>query len=299
MPTSGSTAVSGMNISIKDVHELDCSPTQTPAQTRSTSPIKGSNISHGHREAAAFVTRLTSMATQASSTIDNAGHVKNGYEMVSSGQLPIATITNHHFDKHTISNNLDKHTVTHNSDIQNSIARSTTNKLTTEIVSSVPTPPATQAKMGGLVNVSATDGSSSVSTTSKLQILLVYFMFNLGLTLYNKAVMIMVSAMLKPLDAIRLANGVLSFLTRFCLRLFMLAAEWLARSFCWLEVLSLSRICHVETPLSCRRSPFSTPPTSLSRTYLCEPTYHDMLTRSLIQDAEPWSPSHFTRLCAR
>ncbi len=296
MPILGSAAVSGMNTFIKDVHELDCSPTKTPAQTRSTSPIKGLNLPEGHREAAEFVTKLTSMATQASNTIDNVGRVKTGNEMVSSAQLPNATTTN---NQHTISNNLDKHTVTHNSDIQNPIARSSTDKTTTEIVSSVLTPTATQAKMGGLVKVSATDGSSSVSTTSKLQILLVYFLFNLGLTLYNKAVMIMVSAMLKPPDAIRLANGVLSFVTRSCLRLSMLPAGWPVRSFCWLEVFSLLRICHVETPLSCRRSPFFTPPISLSQTFLCESTYHDILTRSLIQDAEPWSPSHFTRLCAR
>ncbi|MCJ1305815.1 UAA transporter [Hypocenomyce scalaris] len=40
------------------------------------------------------------------------------------------------------------------------------------------------------VSVSVTDGSATVPTTTKLKYLVIYFAFNLGLTLFNKAVMI-------------------------------------------------------------------------------------------------------------
>lgn len=43
-----------------------------------------------------------------------------------------------------------------------------------------------------LKSVSATDGSAAVSTSTKVKYLIVYFAFNLGLTLFNKAVMIAV-----------------------------------------------------------------------------------------------------------
>lgn len=42
----------------------------------------------------------------------------------------------------------------------------------------------------GLKPVSATDGSATVSTVTKVKYLIIYFTFNLGLTLFNKAVMI-------------------------------------------------------------------------------------------------------------
>ena len=43
-----------------------------------------------------------------------------------------------------------------------------------------------------LKSVSATDGSAAISTSTKVKYLIVYFAFNLGLTLFNKAVMIAV-----------------------------------------------------------------------------------------------------------
>ena len=43
-----------------------------------------------------------------------------------------------------------------------------------------------------LKSVSATDGSAADSTCTKVKYLIVYFVFNLGLTLFNKAVMIAV-----------------------------------------------------------------------------------------------------------
>lgn len=42
------------------------------------------------------------------------------------------------------------------------------------------------------VSVSVSDGSATVPTSTKLRYLVVYFAFNLGLTLFNKAVMIQV-----------------------------------------------------------------------------------------------------------
>lgn len=44
----------------------------------------------------------------------------------------------------------------------------------------------------GLKPVSATDGSATISTSTKVKYLIIYFAFNLGLTLFNKAVMIAV-----------------------------------------------------------------------------------------------------------
>ena len=45
-----------------------------------------------------------------------------------------------------------------------------------------------------LTRVSMVDGSADVSIATKLNFLMVYLIFNLGLTLYNKAVMIQVCA---------------------------------------------------------------------------------------------------------
>ncbi|KAL8753112.1 MAG: hypothetical protein Q9199_005283 [Rusavskia elegans] len=45
-------------------------------------------------------------------------------------------------------------------------------------------------ELEGMAQVSTIDGSASVTVASKIHVLLVYFAFNLGLTLYNKAVMI-------------------------------------------------------------------------------------------------------------
>lgn len=45
---------------------------------------------------------------------------------------------------------------------------------------------------GKQVSTSITDGSATIPTATKLRYLVVYFLFNLGLTLFNKAVMIQV-----------------------------------------------------------------------------------------------------------
>jgi hypothetical protein len=43
-----------------------------------------------------------------------------------------------------------------------------------------------------MMRVGFVDGSSTVSFATKLKFLMIYFIFNLGLTLYNKAIMIQV-----------------------------------------------------------------------------------------------------------
>lgn len=50
-----------------------------------------------------------------------------------------------------------------------------------------------------LRSVSTTDGSATVSTSTKVKYLIIYFAFNLGLTLFNKAVMIAVCVCADPL----------------------------------------------------------------------------------------------------
>ncbi len=49
------------------------------------------------------------------------------------------------------------------------------------------------------VKVAVADGSATVPTRVKLIYLAIYFILNLGLTLYNKAVMIKVCWLLSPL----------------------------------------------------------------------------------------------------
>lgn len=51
-------------------------------------------------------------------------------------------------------------------------------------------PPHEMLEETKLMRVSLVDGSANISVATKLNFLVVYFIFNLGLTLYNKAVMI-------------------------------------------------------------------------------------------------------------
>ncbi|KAI4128835.1 MAG: hypothetical protein LQ338_002535 [Usnochroma carphineum] len=127
---------------------------------------------HTHREAAAFISRLNDMVTT-----EEASHGPGTGERVEAesekdkalptGQSLIAATTNS--DKNSLTNGIDA------------------KKAATESSFSSPVP----TRLDGLVKVNAIDGSGSVSFRSKIQILLIYFLFNLGLTLYNKAVMIM------------------------------------------------------------------------------------------------------------
>ncbi|KAL8828987.1 MAG: hypothetical protein Q9170_006366 [Blastenia crenularia] len=159
-------------MSIREIHALDCSPTQTPAQTRSTSPVRGSNIPHLQEEATEFVSQLTSMveSTEPNGMAKDSGLARASTE--NNKPLPM------HHPPITAASNLEKRLL--NNDIH---ATTSTDKATT--VSPVVN------KMAGLAKVNAIDGSSSIPVASKVQILLLYFLLNLGLTLYNKAVMIM------------------------------------------------------------------------------------------------------------
>lgn len=179
MPDLGFVAVPGVNMSAHDIHELDCSPTQTPAQTRSNSPARGSNVSHSRREASEFISRLTSIleSVEPSSTAGTIGCVKTGPEEDKS------LLMHHH--QTSAANGFEEQF----SNIENHASIS--------IVKATTVNPA-QAKMDGLTKVNAIDGSGTISITAKIQILLIYFIFNLSLTLYNKAVMIMVSTRLSP-----------------------------------------------------------------------------------------------------
>lgn len=191
---------------------------------------------HTHRETAEFITRLSSMVAigQARNTTETALRVKTGSDIDPSvlkappfiiatnvsDQHIVAnnskkdTTTTNNFDKYTVTNNPDKHTVFNRSDKQNSITGISADNLTVEVASLAHTD--TQAKMDGLAKVSAIDGSGSISATSKVQVLLLYFVFNIGLTLYNKAVMIMVSTVLNASNTTLVADTALSSRSHFC-----------------------------------------------------------------------------------
>ncbi|KAI4171407.1 MAG: hypothetical protein LQ343_004263 [Gyalolechia ehrenbergii] len=159
-------------MSAHDFNEWDCSPTQTPAQTRSTSPSRGSNIPHSHRQAAEFVSRLTSIAESAEPK--NTAYTR---ELEKTGSEHDVSLSTHHHS--TVATIRSEH--------QPLIIEDRAKPLTAQTTTSSPA----QANMVRLAKVNAIDGSSGISITSKVQILLTYFIFNLGLTLYNKAVMIM------------------------------------------------------------------------------------------------------------
>ncbi|KAL8959228.1 MAG: hypothetical protein Q9193_003873 [Seirophora villosa] len=165
MPSLGVVNVSGVQMSIHDLDGLDSSPTQTPAQTRSASPSRGSNKPHTSRQVEDFVTKLGSMASlrDAISATDTDARVGAGTTRTQDVQAQISAIPI--------------------SDKQMPITGDGSTESITKALSPIPTK--TRPR------VSAIDGSSDISATSKFQVLLIYFMFNLGLTLYNKAAMIM------------------------------------------------------------------------------------------------------------
>lgn len=179
MPNLSAAALPGVLMGARDLHELDCSPTQTPAQTRSASPVRGHHMPHTCQQAADFVLKLNDIVeTGETGDATNilAGLGKETSEkavLVGYGTLPAASS----FSTRTSSTE---------------IAIKSTMSEASALVSS-------PVKMERLTKVNAIDGSGSTSTASKVQILLVYFAFNLGLTLYNKAVMIKVSIFLPQL----------------------------------------------------------------------------------------------------
>ncbi|KAL8732635.1 MAG: hypothetical protein Q9166_002610 [cf. Caloplaca sp. 2 TL-2023] len=166
-------------------HGLECSPTATPAQTpRSTSPVRGGFKLHSSRQAAEFVSKLHDITEVRE--IDNATgpypHDENKDSISSLGK-----------DKVTFKIGTFEHSIpaakekpTHTFDRLDGRIRTGDERSITNDATLVPE----HFEVEGMAQVSSIDGSASVSAAAKIQVLLIYFAFNLGLTLYNKAVMI-------------------------------------------------------------------------------------------------------------
>lgn len=148
-----------------------------------------------HHKAAEFVTRLSSMVA--------VGQVDNLTDTTSPAVGAGPGIE----EDEGILDAQPSTAVTNNSDKKDSTTGISPSKLIREATWSVPVQP----KDDGLARVSALDGSGSISSTSKIKVLLVYFMFNLGLTFYNKAVMIMVKVSLSIPYPMSIAYGAFSF----------------------------------------------------------------------------------------
>ncbi|KAL8803393.1 MAG: hypothetical protein Q9182_003191 [Xanthomendoza sp. 2 TL-2023] len=175
----------GLNIALHDDHGLEGSPTATPAHTRSTSPIRARLMPHSNPEAADIVSKLH-VITDVHKTNDDASstHINNA-------QVEKLLPT----DGRAMSNfgTPEQTTPAIESGFTKSIVKDT---------ASVPE----QIEGEGMAQVSAMDGSAGVSAASKIQVLLVYFAFNLGLTLYNKAIMIRVSVDMTRSNMVRMAD---------------------------------------------------------------------------------------------
>ncbi|KAL8775866.1 MAG: hypothetical protein Q9194_003563 [Teloschistes cf. exilis] len=190
MPGLGVTALPGLSIGSQDLNDLDFSPTQTPAQTRSVSPVRGQHMPHSYNEAADFVSKLnTIVETEDTSDASKASIIptKTASESASlTAYAPIPALIK-----------------------SDAYTPSSESKEKKSVVLSRPFTPIKSA-MEGYTKVNALDGSGSTSAASKIQILLIYFAFNLGLTLYNKAVMIKVGTPLLPLKRKRVAKTLLT-----------------------------------------------------------------------------------------
>lgn len=143
-----------MALSPKELGELDCSPTQTPYQTRSTSPNRGRLISHTVQDADVFMTRLHNLVPESKQA--GAGYIRV------SGQPQDRKETDH----------------------RTVLKAKITDTLHGQALANSSSP----AK-DSLIRVGILDGSADVSTATKFRLIVIYFVFNLGLTLYNKAVM--------------------------------------------------------------------------------------------------------------
>lgn len=158
----------------QDLNDLDFSPTQTPAQTRSTSPIRSHHMPHSHKEAADFFTKLNTIVEAENTSDASKAPASIGFTKATPYPAPLIA-----YGAISPVRNLDTQTSPLGGQRKNPIVQSTPTTLV-------------NSEMEGYTKVNALDGSGSTSTASKIQILLIYFAFNLGLTLYNKAVMIKV-----------------------------------------------------------------------------------------------------------
>ncbi|KAI4255307.1 MAG: hypothetical protein LQ352_002639 [Teloschistes flavicans] len=172
MSSLGVTALPGASMDAQDLNDLDFSPTQTPAQTRSTSPIRSHHMPHSHKEAADFFTKLNTIVEAENTSDASKAPASIGFTKATPYPAPLIA-----YGAISPVRNLDTQTSPLGGQRKNPIVQSTPTTLV-------------NSEMEGYTKVNALDGSGSTSTASKIQILLIYFAFNLGLTLYNKAVMI-------------------------------------------------------------------------------------------------------------
>ncbi|KAL8838611.1 MAG: hypothetical protein Q9176_005008 [Flavoplaca citrina] len=157
---------------VHDQHLLEYSPTATPAHTRSASPLRGTVMPHSSREAAEFVSKLNDIT-----------EVREADDAFSFRVDPkIRTKEDLYF--------LASNETTTNNETPNTHAYGG-RRDSTDLI-------AEDEELDGMAQVSSIDGSASVTVASKVQVLLIYFAFNLGLTLYNKAVMIKTVRALTP-----------------------------------------------------------------------------------------------------
>ncbi len=158
------TVPTGLSIFSHDRHFLESSPTATPAHTRSASPLRGTVVPHSSREAADFVSKLNDITEVREIDETSFVGVEPSNQIKKNFALLATTTTTSRPDKY------------------NFAARSDRFDLIEE-----------DEEVEEMAQVSTIDGSASVTVASKVQVLLLYLAFNLGLTLYNKAVMIKVS----------------------------------------------------------------------------------------------------------
>ena len=163
-----------MTPAFQDQHVLESSPTATPAHTRSASPMRGTIKPHSSREAADFVSKLHDITEVREA--DGASLLGVNPSNRTIENVPISAKSQTTVDIGTP----EKYTSAGPNDCIDLLSKDYT---------SVTQP----LEVEGMAQVNTIDGSASVSAASKIQVLLIYFAFNLGLTLYNKAVMIRVS----------------------------------------------------------------------------------------------------------
>ena len=138
----------------KEPIELDRSPTPTPYQTRTGSPDRGTMTLHSAEDASLFMTKLHDLVPE-----DKQAEVDQ--------LLPPTAMMPESETNCEIAVKIE------------GSGRSHDGKML------LPVAP----RKDVLSRVSALDGSAEVSVTTKVKLLIIYFLLNLGLTLYNKAVM--------------------------------------------------------------------------------------------------------------
>ena len=214
MPDLTAAALPGASMDAKYLNEQDRSPTPTPAQTRSASPVRGSIVPHTADEAASFVLKLNDIAevdgaTEAIHTPASLLEHTSKASLHINKSVPVTTASV------TLTANPTTQTSTSTAQIATSTTQATNSTIQTAIPANQGSSSTTQTskyprskkaaakasnlilsplKMARNATVSSMDGSTLHSLAAKVNILVIYFLFSLGLTLYSKEVMIVVSA---------------------------------------------------------------------------------------------------------